>query len=50
MTCASERIENEMRIAQMIQQQLLPRSLPQVAGWDFDVHYHPAARGRRRLL
>ena len=37
-----ERIENEMRIAQMIQQQLLPRSLPQVAGWDFDVHYHPA--------
>ena len=37
-----DRIENEMRIAQMIQQQLLPRSLPQVAGWDFDVHYHPA--------
>lgn len=37
-----ERVENEMRIAQMIQQQLLPRSLPQVQGWDVDVHYHPA--------
>jgi serine phosphatase RsbU (regulator of sigma subunit) len=37
-----ERIENEMRIAQMIQQQLLPRSLPQVEGWEVEVHYHPA--------
>jgi len=37
-----ERIESEMRIAQMIQQQLLPRSLPRVEGWDVDVHYHPA--------
>ncbi|MPZ91665.1 MAG: SpoIIE family protein phosphatase [Actinobacteria bacterium] len=37
-----ERMESEMRVAQMIQQQLLPRSLPQVEGWDVEVHYHPA--------
>jgi serine phosphatase RsbU (regulator of sigma subunit) len=37
-----ERIDNEMRIAQMIQQQLLPRSLPQLEGWEVEVHYHPA--------
>jgi serine phosphatase RsbU (regulator of sigma subunit) len=37
-----ERIESEMRVAQMIQQQLLPRTLPEFVGWDVDVHYHPA--------
>ena len=37
-----ERIESEMRVARTIQYQLLPQSLPQVEGWDVDVHYHPA--------
>ncbi|MGH2750615.1 MAG: PP2C family protein-serine/threonine phosphatase [Actinomycetota bacterium] len=37
-----ERIESEMRVARLIQQQLLPKKLPQVEGWDVDVHYHPA--------
>ena len=37
-----ERIESEMRVARMIQQQLLPKTLPQVEGWDVHVHYHPA--------
>ncbi|MGH2697823.1 MAG: PP2C family protein-serine/threonine phosphatase [Actinomycetota bacterium] len=37
-----ERVESEMRVARMIQQQLLPQRLPQVEGWDVEVHYHPA--------
>jgi len=37
-----ERMESEMRVARLIQQQLLPRALPQVEGWEVEVHYHPA--------
>jgi serine phosphatase RsbU (regulator of sigma subunit) len=44
-----ERIEHELRLARMIQQSLLPRSLPTLPGWQIAAHYRPARR-RRRLL
>lgn len=37
-----ERIENEMHVAQLIQQQFLPKELPQINGWDVHAYYHPA--------
>ena len=37
-----ERIESEMRVARLIQQQLLPKNLPEVEGWNVHVHYRPA--------
>lgn len=37
-----ERIESEMRVARLIQQQLLPKNLPEVLGWNVHVHYRPA--------
>ncbi|MGH2700456.1 MAG: SpoIIE family protein phosphatase [Actinomycetota bacterium] len=37
-----ERIESEMRVARLIQQQLLPKNLPEVEGWIVHVHYRPA--------
>jgi serine phosphatase RsbU (regulator of sigma subunit) len=39
---ARERIENELRVAQEIQQTLLPKALPDLAGWRIGVHYRPA--------
>ena len=37
-----ERIEQELRVARLIQQTLLPRSVPDVAGYAIAAHYQPA--------
>jgi serine phosphatase RsbU (regulator of sigma subunit)/anti-sigma regulatory factor (Ser/Thr protein kinase) len=37
-----ERIQQELRVARLIQQTLLPQELPQVAGWAVDAYYQPA--------
>jgi serine phosphatase RsbU (regulator of sigma subunit) len=37
-----ERIEQEMRVAQVIQQNFLPKELPDLPGWEFAAHYQPA--------
>lgn len=37
-----ERYEQELRIAQLIQQQFLPRVLPDLPGWAIAAHYQPA--------
>src|SRR5215469_6651868 len=37
-----ERIEQELRIARLIQQTLLPKELPEMPGWDIAAYYQPA--------
>lgn len=37
-----ERIEQELKVAQLIQQQFLPNSLPDLAGWQVSAFYLPA--------
>ncbi len=37
-----ERIEQELRVARIIQQTLLPKNLPEVSGWEVSAHYQPA--------
>lgn len=37
-----ERIQQELRVAALIQQTLLPRELPSIAGWSIDAFYRPA--------
>lgn len=37
-----ERIENELRIARIIQQTLLPKELPSLPGWETEAFYQPA--------
>lgn len=37
-----ERIEQELRVARVIQQTLLPHDLPEVPGWEVSAHYRPA--------
>jgi serine phosphatase RsbU (regulator of sigma subunit)/anti-sigma regulatory factor (Ser/Thr protein kinase) len=37
-----ERIEQELRIARLIQQTLLPKELPTLSGWQVAAHYQPA--------
>ncbi len=37
-----ERIEQELRVAALIQQTLLPKSLPALTGWEIDAYYRPA--------
>ncbi len=37
-----ERIEQELRIARIIQQTLLPKELPDLPGWRLDAYYQPA--------
>src|SRR5215471_4484768 len=37
-----ERIEQEMRVAKLIQQTLLPRELPSLPNWRIAAHYQPA--------
>jgi len=37
-----ERIEQELRVAQLIQQNFLPRVLPELPGWHLDAYYKPA--------
>ena len=39
---ARERIEQELRIARIIQQTLLPKDLPDLPGWRLDTYYQPA--------
>jgi serine phosphatase RsbU (regulator of sigma subunit)/anti-sigma regulatory factor (Ser/Thr protein kinase) len=37
-----ERIEQELRVAQLIQQQFLPHELPELKGWHVAAYYRPA--------
>ena len=37
-----ERIEQELRVARLIQQTLLPKHVPEIAGWDVADFYQPA--------
>ena len=37
-----ERIEQELRVATTIQQNFLPRDLPELPGWDVSAYYRPA--------
>ncbi|HET9999302.1 MAG TPA: SpoIIE family protein phosphatase [Ktedonobacteraceae bacterium] len=37
-----ERIEQELHVARLIQQTLLPRELPQLPGWQISSYYQPA--------
>src|SRR5215216_5456976 len=37
-----ERIEQELRVARLIQQTLLPKHVPQIADWDVAAYYQPA--------
>jgi serine phosphatase RsbU (regulator of sigma subunit)/anti-sigma regulatory factor (Ser/Thr protein kinase) len=37
-----ERIEQELRVATMIQQNFLPKQLPDLPGWQVSAHYRPA--------
>jgi serine phosphatase RsbU (regulator of sigma subunit)/anti-sigma regulatory factor (Ser/Thr protein kinase) len=37
-----ERIAQELRVARLIQQTLLPRELPSLEGWQLAAHYQPA--------
>ena len=37
-----ERMEQELRVARLIQQTLLPKKLPELPGWQVAVHYQPA--------
>jgi serine phosphatase RsbU (regulator of sigma subunit)/anti-sigma regulatory factor (Ser/Thr protein kinase) len=39
---ARERMEQELQVAQLIQQQFLPRQLPELPGWRIAAHYRPA--------
>ncbi|HEX7588406.1 MAG TPA: SpoIIE family protein phosphatase [Anaerolineae bacterium] len=39
---AIERMEQELRVARLIQQTLLPKQLPELPGWNVAVHYQPA--------
>ncbi len=37
-----ERMQQELRVARLIQQTLLPQSVPQLAGWAVSAYYQPA--------
>ncbi len=37
-----ERIEQQLRLARTIQQTLLPKKIPELAGWSLDAYYQPA--------
>jgi serine phosphatase RsbU (regulator of sigma subunit)/anti-sigma regulatory factor (Ser/Thr protein kinase) len=39
---ARERIEQELQVAQLIQQNFLPKDLPELRGWHVAAHYRPA--------
>lgn len=41
-TQARERLEQELRIARLVQQTLLPQVLPTLEGWHIAAHYRPA--------
>jgi serine phosphatase RsbU (regulator of sigma subunit) len=38
----NERIQQEMQVARLIQQTLLPRDIPVIPGWEADVFYRPS--------
>src|ERR687895_1434828 len=37
-----ERLEQELKVAQLIQQQFLPKELPELPGWQVAAYYQPA--------
>jgi serine phosphatase RsbU (regulator of sigma subunit)/anti-sigma regulatory factor (Ser/Thr protein kinase) len=37
-----ERIEQELRVARVIQETLLPKEIPEIAGWGLTAHWQPA--------
>ncbi len=37
-----QRIEQELRVARLIQQTLLPKDVPHIDGWEVDAYYQPA--------
>lgn len=37
-----QRIEQELRVARLIQHTLLPKDVPHIAGWEVDAYYQPA--------
>lgn len=37
-----ERLEQELRVAQLIQKNFLPKGLPRLPGWQVSAHYRPA--------
>ena len=37
-----ERLEQELQVAKLIQQHFLPRTAPDLPGWDVDAYYRPA--------
>jgi serine phosphatase RsbU (regulator of sigma subunit)/anti-sigma regulatory factor (Ser/Thr protein kinase) len=37
-----ERLEQELRVAQLIQKNFLPKELPRLPGWQVSAHYRPA--------
>ncbi len=37
-----ERIDQELRVATLVQQQFLPKELPELGGWEVAAHYRPA--------
>ena len=39
---ARERLEQELRVARLIQQTLLPKELPAISGWEFAAYYQAA--------
>jgi serine phosphatase RsbU (regulator of sigma subunit) len=39
---ARQRIESEIHVAQLIQQQFLPKTLPEMRGWEVHAYYRPA--------
>ena len=39
---ARERVDQELRVARLIQQTLLPRDLPALSGWQLAAYYQPA--------
>ena len=45
-----QRFEQELEVAKLIQQNFLPKQLPELSGWQVAAYYRPGARGRRRLL
>lgn len=37
-----ERLKRELQLAHDVQASLIPRAVPQIAGWDFAAYWHPA--------
>jgi len=42
---ARERLEQELRVARVVQQTLLPKELPELAGWKVAAYWQPAQAG-----